>query len=612
MTLNPNAFQSITHPADEDAMSGMSTVSTASTIFDGATDQRLTTVRELQQEISKCCRRFIHKHDEALKDDDNIDGVQMADDFRLECVNKAWTFIEEAMKEFCTHADFDVQARSRIAFFIDKHQKNFATCPVIHPGMRNVVGYDRPFPTYEDVIAAHANKDTASVFMRPFDVTAPGATAAPPTSAQKKRNVNEESFQSLPTGKRGRAGSSPEGVVVPDVNVIEVGQLPAQTGNTLPPGARHKETGNWLRDQENERRQARSRSPTEGIRRKELEELRAQTDQINKDKEANRKEVERLKKVKAEMEKKMAEAQHLKEIERKQRAEEKRKRKEKKEEEKRRMEEEEKRKEQEKKANRLHQVAKERSEEFQRKAIADAANSAAELQQMQEVLAAMTIDCNAASGSLTDVMTATDDDSDDDFILVQNKRNKRKTPTKSTCLPPTPSVQFALPPPPPYRASKPVPKLRKNVNSGATRRAENREQIAAPPRVHNGGVEQELAWLHTQQLAQTFAQNARPAVPFEMGTANKYMIHMARFDMVANTRGMDSRAKVLELSNWFAGMPQMIVDAVSTIEDADLAYATARSELDALFGRNRDSVRSLIQYVNEGKPLHHHDYKGHL
>ena len=125
-------------------------------------------------------------------------------------------------------------------------------------------------------------------------------------------------------------------------------------------------------------------------------------------------------------------------------------------------------------------------------------------------------------------------------------------------------------------------------------------------------MEQELAWLHTQQLAQTFAQNARPAIPFEMGSANKYLIHMARFDMVANTRGMDSRAKVLELSNWFTGTPQMIIDAVSTIEDADLAYATARSELDALFGRNRDSVSSLIQFVNDGKLLHQHDYKGHL
>ena len=51
MAINPGAFQSIPHAAEEDAMSGLSTVSTASTIFDGATNQRLTTVRELLQEI---------------------------------------------------------------------------------------------------------------------------------------------------------------------------------------------------------------------------------------------------------------------------------------------------------------------------------------------------------------------------------------------------------------------------------------------------------------------------------------------------------------------------------------------------------------------------------
>ena len=640
MAFNPNAFQSLPGAADEDAMSEMSSASVASTIFDGATDQRLTTVRELQQEISKCVRRFMHKHDEALKDDDDIDGVQMADDFRLECVNKAWKFIEEAMKEFCTHSDFDVQARSRIAFFIDGHQKKFATRPVIHPGMRGVVGYDRPFPKYEDVVAAHATRDKPSVFSGPYDVTAPGAHAAPPTSAQKKRNVSDESLHPQPLGKRGRSGSNPEEVVVPDVNVIEVGELPVQTGNPLPPGARSKETSKWLQDQQQERREARSRSPTDAIRRKELEDLRKQTDQINKEKEANKKEIEKLRQMKAEMEKQMAETQRLREIERKQRAEEKKKRKEKKGEEKRKMEEEEKRKEEEKRANRLHQVAKERSEEFQRKAIADAAKSAAELQQMQEILASMAIESNAAAEGLADAMAMTDDDSDDDFILVQSKKNKKKTPSKSPRQPATPSVHFAIPSPPPLRNAKPVPAARRNIAFDAARFAGNgaaaplgagsdamtssyaRDYIAAPSqlgnaapasvRIHGGGMEQELAWLHTQQLAQTFAQNARPAVPFEMGSANQYLIHMARFDMVANTRGMDSRAKVLELSNWFTGTPQVIIDAVSTIEDADLAYATARSELDALFGRNRDSASSLIQFVNEGKPLHPHDYKGHL
>ena len=132
-------------------------------------------------------------------------------------------------------------------------------------------------------------------------------------------------------------------------------------------------------------------------------------------------------------------------------------------------------------------------------------------------------------------------------------------------------------------------------------------------RAHNGrGEDDTLTWLQTQQLAQTLAQAARPAIPFEIGSTNAYAIHMARFDLVANTRGMDSRAKVLELSNWFAGTPKTLVDAVAADPDADLAYATARSELDSLFGGQRTSVNSLIAFVKEGKPIQHRDYKGHL
>ena len=78
---------------------------------------------------------------------------------------------------------------------------------------------------------------------------------------------------------------------------------------------------------------------------------------------------------------------------------------------------------------------------------------------------------------------------------------------------------------------------------------------------------------------------------------------MAHFDLVANTRGMDSCAKVLELSNWFARTPMTLVDAVAANPDADLAYAMARSELDSLFGGQRDSVNSLIAFVKEGKPI---------
>ena len=114
--------------------------------------------------------------------------------------------------------------------------------------------------------------------------------------------------------------------------------------------------------------------------------------------------------------------------------------------------------------------------------------------------------------------------------------------------------------------------------------------IKSTPRLASGlhdppsTAHDKLAWIQTQQLAQTLATNARPTKPFKQGTANEFALHMAKFNLIANTRGMDCRAKMLELSQWFAGAPKLIVDADTIGVDAEEAYARARRELNIFYG----------------------------
>ena len=46
--------------------------------------------------------------------------------------------------------------------------------------------------------------------------------------------------------------------------------------------------------------------------------------------------------------------------------------------------------------------------------------------------------------------------------------------------------------------------------------------------------------------------------------------------------------------------------------DTELGYATARSQLDALFGGNCDSVVPLIHQISQGKQIAEGDYDGHM
>ena len=55
-----------------------------------------------------------------------------------------------------------------------------------------------------------------------------------------------------------------------------------------------------------------------------------------------------------------------------------------------------------------------------------------------------------------------------------------------------------------------------------------------------------------------------------------------------------------------------VVDSFSANKEAALAYATARSQLDSLFGSTCDSVLPLVQKILMGKPVAEYDLEGHV
>ena len=151
--------------------------------------------------------------------------------------------------------------------------------------------------------------------------------------------------------------------------------------------------------------------------------------------------------------------------------------------------------------------------------------------------------------------------------------------------------------------SNPAPRSRTPAGRAEGGRVGTTSQQAQSPRLPNDAANFDLAWIQTQQLAQTYATNAQPSKPFAKGSSNDYKLLMNKFDMVANTKGMDARTKMLELSNWLDGPAKLIVDAETIGENPEEAYERAREELDILFGRNDDATTTLLRTIESGKEL---------
>ena len=113
-------------------------------------------------------------------------------------------------------------------------------------------------------------------------------------------------------------------------------------------------------------------------------------------------------------------------------------------------------------------------------------------------------------------------------------------------------------------------------------------------------------------MAASHAKDSRPAKKFGGGTPFEYRNCIARFEQAVNNVGMDQRMKLLEMAHWFLGNAADVVDSFLANKDAELAYATARSQLDSLFGSTCDSVLPLVRQISMGKPIAESDLEGHV
>ena len=115
-----------------------------------------------------------------------------------------------------------------------------------------------------------------------------------------------------------------------------------------------------------------------------------------------------------------------------------------------------------------------------------------------------------------------------------------------------------------------------------------------------------------KQIAAQQARDARPATKFSRSQPMDYKNYILRFELAVNSPGMDSRAKMMELTHWFGSPALEIIDAYLVQEDADVAYATLRSELDNMFGTEGDSAIPLIRQLTTGNNIGEYDHDAHV
>merc|ERR1712240_892122 len=202
-----------------------------------------------------------------------------------------------------------------------------------------------------------------------------------------------------------------------------------------------------------------------------------------------------------------------------------------------------------------------------------------------------------------------------DFQLVESRRKKaaRKAAQAARATPaPTPTPVPTPTPRAKTTSGRKTPPTRRAAASSAPTPSRDRVESAPWHASSLHGPHDALTWLQTQQLAQTLAANARPAKPFEDRTPAQYAILMSKFDNIVKERGMDARATLIELSNWFEGSPKLIVDAESVDDDPEEAYKRARAELDMLFGRNNNTTINVMSIVEKGKALEPNDKRAHV
>ena len=135
--------------------------------------------------------------------------------------------------------------------------------------------------------------------------------------------------------------------------------------------------------------------------------------------------------------------------------------------------------------------------------------------------------------------------------------------------------------------------LQQHIKEGQLNMADLKRQVQVPhPQQlqHQQRPTSVTDALQQCQMAATHAKEARPTKKFAAGTPFEYRNVIARFKQAVNNVRLDERMKLLEMSHWFSGNAGGVVDCYLAHKDAGIGYATARSQLDALYGATCDSV----------------------
>ena len=116
----------------------------------------------------------------------------------------------------------------------------------------------------------------------------------------------------------------------------------------------------------------------------------------------------------------------------------------------------------------------------------------------------------------------------------------------------------------------------------------------------------------SELMARQIVKESRPSRKYSSGNPIEYRNTIARYELAVNNPGMSARGKLLELSHWFSGHAGEVVECYAAHRDPDVAYATARSQLDSLFGASCDSVVPLVQKIASGRLIRRYNLDGHL
>ena len=593
MPSPPNQQRIPNHPEPMD--DNASLASTTSTIFDGLTGEDITETREQRKLFSREVRRFEQLYHVA-KTSNDPDDQNDADVMRPRLAQMAERLVDYTRRRYPADHGRDYFAKQRMRDYLVKVRDSYIA--------------RQPF--YVSPESTHLFPDPADIMKKPSlgNKRASGdsfvASKTPAKTAKAGANVVNEIRLNPP---QAQIDANAQNGAVEEVVLGAVGgaNLPVSTPNQdqrgrtrtrrSPPAATPQASAHLLqlpRPQANK-----LHSPIVNQRYQELVGLQASladAQNLAMQQEAERKKKEQeLDEKRREWEEERRAIAVARKKEEEEREEEARKEKERKEEKKKRILDASIEEATKAYAAELKRVAR-NEEELQRMA-----EAARQIEEMRAKEAMKTPRPRLISVAITE---------EDDFELGADSTSfhpvpskKKKTPSKKT---PT--------------SYTPRPAKTSGIPIHATA---SRVRVETPPKPASAPAEaglrdavdahhRELLWIQTQQLAQTYAQNARPTKLFESGSSSDFALLMGKFDLAANTKGMDARAKLLELSNWLTGAPKLIVDAEAADPDAEAAYERARSELTALFGRNDDATAGLMTLINSGKPITENDRDQHI